>query len=213
MIIKKVYAAGKQVITATQMLDSMIKNPRPTRAEVTDVANAIYDGTSAIMLSGETAAGAYPLEALQAMVKIAERAEADINYRQRFFSTPRGEKPDITDASCHATCTTALDLGARAILTVTKSGYAANMISSYRPQSDVVACTPSDRVARQLNLSWGVTPIVMEERHHVLDLFNHAVECTLQKGYIDVDDIVVITSGVPLGHSGTTNMIKVQKVE
>jgi pyruvate kinase len=213
MIIKKVYAAGKQVITATQMLDSMIKNPRPTRAEVTDVANAIYDGTSAIMLSGETAAGAYPLEALQAMVKIAERAEADINYRQRFFSTPRGEKPDITDAICHATCTTALDLGARAILTVTKSGYAANMISSYRPQSDVVACTPSDRVARQLNLSWGVTPIVMEERHHVLDLFNHAVECTLQKGYIDVDDIVVITSGVPLGHSGTTNMIKVQKVE
>jgi pyruvate kinase len=213
MIIKKVYAAGKQVITATQMLDSMIKNPRPTRAEVTDVANAIYDGTSTIMLSGETAAGAYPVEALQAMVRIAERTEADIDYRGRFFSNNRGEKPDITDAICHATCTTALDLGARAILTVTKSGYAANMISSYRPQSDVVACTPSERVARQLNLSWGVIPIVMEERHHVLDLFNHAVECTQQRGYIDVDDIVVITSGVPLGHSGTTNMIKVQKVE
>jgi pyruvate kinase len=213
MIIKKVYAAGKQVITATQMLDSMIKNPRPTRAEVTDVANAIYDGTSAIMLSGETAAGAYPIEALQAMVRIAERTEADIDYRGRFFSNTRDENPDITDAICHATCTTALDLGARAILTVTKSGYAANMISSYRPLSGVVACTPSERVARQLNLSWGVTPIVMEERHHVLDLFNHAVECTQQRGYIDVDDIVVITSGVPLGHSGTTNMIKVQKVE
>ena len=190
MIIKKVYAAGKQVITATQMLDSMMKNPRPTRAEVTDVANAIYDGTSAIMLS-----------------------EADIDYRKRFFSITRDENPDITDAICHATCTTALDLGARAILTVTKSGYAARMISRYRPQSDIIACTTSARVARQLNLSWGVTPIVMEERHHVLDLFNHAVECAQKKGHISEDDIVVITSGVPLGHSGTTNMIKVQKVD
>jgi pyruvate kinase len=213
MIIKKVYAAGKQVITATQMLDSMIKNPRPTRAEVTDVANAIYDGTSAIMLSGETAAGAYPVEALQTMVKIAERTEADIDYRNRFFSRTRAENPDITDAICHATCTTALDLGARAILTVTKSGYAAHMISRYRPQSDIVACTTSARVARQLNLSWGVIPIVIDERHHVLDLFNHAVEVTQQQGHIAEGDIVVITSGVPLGHSGTTNMIKVQKVE
>lgn len=213
MIIKKVYAAGKQVITATQMLDSMMKNPRPTRAEVTDVANAIYDGTSAIMLSGETAAGAYPIEALQAMVRIAERTESDIDYRKRFFANARGENPDITDAICHATCTTALDLGARAILTVTKSGYAARMISRYRPQSDIIACTPSARVARQLNLSWGVTPIFMEERHHLLDLFNHAVECAQKKGLVDTDDIVVITSGIPLGHSGTTNMIKVKKVE
>lgn len=213
MIIKKVYAAGKQVITATQMLDSMMKNPRPTRAEVTDVANAIYDGTSAIMLSGETAAGAYPVEALQAMARIAERAEADIDYRKRFFSITRDENPDITDAICHATCTTALDLGARAILTVTKSGCAARMISRYRPQSAIIACTPSARVARQLNLSWGVTPIVMEERHHVLDLFNHAVECAQKKKHIEENDIVVITSGVPLGHSGTTNMIKVQRVE
>lgn len=213
MIIKKVYAAGKQVITATQMLDSMMKNPRPTRAEVTDVANAIYDGTSAIMLSGETAAGLYPVESLQAMARIAERTEADIDYRKRFFSSERDENPDITDAICHATCTTALDLGARAILTVTKSGYAARMISRYRPQSDIIACTTSARVSRQLNLSWGVTPIAMEERHHVLDLFNHAVECSQKKGHIAEDDIVVITSGVPLGHSGTTNMIKVQKVE
>ena len=195
------------------MLDSMMKNPRPTRAEVTDVANAIYDGTSAIMLSGETAAGAYPVEALQAMARIAERAEADIDYRKRFFSITRDENPDITDAICHATCTTALDLGARAILTVTKSGCAARMISRYRPQSAIIACTPSARVARQLNLSWGVTPIVMEERHHVLDLFNHAVECAQKKKHIEENDIVVITSGVPLGHSGTTNMIKVQRVE
>ncbi len=213
MIIKKVYASGKQVITATQMLDSMMKNPRPTRAEVTDVANAIYDGTSAIMLSGETAAGAYPVESLQAMVRIAERAEADIDYRKRFFAFARDENPDITDAICHATCTTALDLGARAILTVTKSGYAAKMISRYRPQPDIIACTTSARVARQLNLSWGVIPIVMDERHHVLDLFNHAVECAQNKGHVSSGDIVVITSGVPLGHSGTTNMIKVQKVE
>lgn len=213
MIIKKAYAAGKQVITATQMLDSMIKNPRPTRAEVTDVANAIYDGTSAIMLSGETAAGAYPIEALQAMVRIAERTEADIDYRKRFFAITHDENPDITDAICHATCTTALDLGARAILTVTKSGYSARMISRYRPQSEIIACTTSDRVARQLNLSWGVTPIVMEERHHVLDLFNHAVDCAHKEGLVKENDIVVITSGVPLGHSGTTNMIKVQKVE
>lgn len=213
MIIKKVYAAGKQVITATQMLDSMMKNPRPTRAEVTDVANAIYDGTSAIMLSGETAAGAYPVESLQAMARIAERTEADIDYRKRFFASERDENPDITDAICHATCTTALDLGARAILTVTKSGYAARMISRYRPQSDIIACTTSARVARQLNLSWGVTPILMEERHHVLDLFNHAIECSQKKGHIAEGDIVVITSGVPLGYSGTTNMIKVQKVE
>ena len=148
MIIKKVYAAGKQVITATQMLDSMMKNPRPTRAEVTDVANAIYDGTSAIMLSGETAAGAYPIESLMAMARIAERTEADIDYRKRFFSITRDENPDITDAICHATCTTALDLGARAILTVTKSGYAARMISRYRPQSDIIACTTSARVGR-----------------------------------------------------------------
>lgn len=212
-LIQKSYLAGKQVVTATQMLDSMMKNPRPTRAEVTDVANAIYDGTSAIMLSGETAAGAYPVESLQAMARIATRTEADIDYRRRFFNSERDENPDITDAICHATCTTALDLGARAILTVTKSGQAARMISRYRPQSDIIACTMSPRVARQLNLSWGVTPILMEERHHVLDLFNHAVECARKKDYIAKDDIVVITSGVPLGHSGTTNMIKVQKVE
>lgn len=212
MIIKKVYAAGKQVITATQMLDSMMKNPRPTRAEVTDVANAVYDGTSAIMLSGETAAGAYPVESLETMVRIAERTERDIDYRKRFFTLERDANPDITDAICHATCTTALDLGARAILTVTKSGYAARMISRYRPQSDIIACTMSGRVARQLNLSWGIQPIVIEERNHVLDLFNHAVECSKMHGCVKEGDTVVITSGVPLGCSGTTNMIKVATV-
>lgn len=213
MIIKKVYEAGKQVITATQMLDSMIKNPRPTRAEVTDVANAIYDGTSAIMLSGETAAGKYPKEALETMVRIAVQTEKDIDYRKRFFHTERPANPDITDAICHSTCTTALDLNARAILTVTKSGTSARMISRYRPLSDIIGCTTSERVARQMNLSWGVTPVLMEERTHVLDLFNHAVDTALKHHYVDEGDIVVITSGIPLGQSGTTNMIKVQVVE
>ena len=213
MIIKKVYAAGKQVITATQMLDSMMKNPRPTRAEVTDVANAIYDGTSAIMLSGETAAGAYPVESLETMVRIAERTEHDIDYRKRFFSHERDADVDITDAICHATCTTALDLNAKAILSVTKLGTSAKLISRYRPESDIIGCTTSARVARQLNLSWGITPLLIDERNHVLDLFNHAVEMSAAKGLVEDGDIVVITSGVPLGYSGTTNMIKVQKVE
>lgn len=141
MIIKKVYEAGKQVITATQMLDSMMKNPRPTRAETADVANAIYDGTSAIMLSGETAAGNYPVESLKTMVRIAERTEKDIDYCKRFFLHERKANPDITDAICHATCTTAHDLNARAIITVTKSGRSARMISRYRPDCDIIAET------------------------------------------------------------------------
>ena len=137
MIIKKVYNAGKQVITATQMLDSMMKNPRPTRAETTDVANSIYDGTSAIMLSGETAAGLYPIEAIKTMVRIAERTEEDIDYRKRFFSFDRAVNPNVTDAVCHATCTTAMDLNAKAIVTVTKSGTSARMICRYRPSCDI----------------------------------------------------------------------------
>lgn len=153
MIIRKVYEAGKQVITATQMLDSMIHQPRPTRAETTDVANAIYDGTSAIMLSGETAAGKYPLEALEMMVRIANRTERDIDYRKRFFHRDRQADPDVTDAICHATCTTAHDLNARAIITVSKSGRSARMISKYRPDCDIIGCAVTDKVFRQLNLS------------------------------------------------------------
>ncbi len=140
MIIKKVYQVGKQVITATQMLESMIKNPRPTRAEATDIANAVYDGTSAIMLSGETAAGAYPVEAVKTMVRIAERTEQDVDYRKRFFNHDRKANPDVTDAICHATCTTALDLSAKAIVTVTKSGRSARMIAGYRPASSIIGC-------------------------------------------------------------------------
>lgn len=213
MIIKKVYEAGKKVITATQMLDSMMKNPRPTRAETTDVANAIYDGTSAIMLSGETAAGKYPVEALQTMMRIADRTEQDIDYRKRFFGHDHESSTNITDAICHATCTTAHDLNAGAILTVTKSGTSARMISRYRPGCQIIGCTIDEKVGRQLNLSWGVRPLLIMEESDVIELFNHSVSRARDYGFLKPGELVVITSGVPLGVAGTTNMIKVQVVE
>lgn len=213
MIIKKVYEAGKQVITATQMLDSMMNNPRPTRAETTDVANAIYDGTSAIMLSGETAAGKYPIEAVQTMSRIAERTEMDINYKRRFLDHHRKSRTDITEAVCHATCMTAYDLESNCILTVTKSGRSARMISRFRPDCMIVAGSTEEKVVRQLNMSWGVTPVLIKEKEHVLELFDYAVEVAKKKGLVKKDDVVVITSGVPLGKSGTTNMIKVHTVD
>ena len=213
LIIKKVYNAGKQVITATQMLDSMMKNPRPTRAETTDVANAIYDGTSAIMLSGETAAGLYPVEAVKTMVRIAERTERDIDYKKRFYQFDRKEDPNVTDAVCHATCTTAIDLNAKAIITVTKSGASARRVSKYRPPCRIIAGTTSDKVYRQLNMSWGVTPVHVAEKSEIFDLFDHAVEKAMEGELLDRGDTVVLTAGVPLGISGNTNMIKVQVIE
>ena len=211
-IINKVYRSGKQVITATQMLESMIKNPRPTRAETTDIANAVYDGTSAIMLSGETAAGAYPVEAVRTMVRIAERTEQDVDYRKRFFQNEREVNPDITDAICHATCTTALDLNAKAIVTVTKSGTSARMISRYRPTSDIISCATTEKVCRQLSLTWGVTPILIKEEKEVFNLFDRAIHAAEKMKLLEKGDLTVITSGVPIGFSGTTNMMKVQIV-
>ncbi len=213
LIIHKVYNAGKQVITATQMLESMIKNPRPTRAEVTDVANAIYDGTSAIMLSGETAAGQYPVEAAATMARIAERTEKDIDYRKRFFHYDRKANPNITDAISHAACTTAIDLNAKAIVIVTKSGTSARNISKYRPVCNIIAGTTSDKAYRQLNMSWGVTPVHLEEKSEVFELFDHAVEEGKHQGLLNTGDTVVVGAGVPLGISGNTNMLKVQVVE
>ena len=213
MLIKKVASAGKQVITATQMLDSMMKNPRPTRAEVTDVANAIYDGTGAIMLSGETAAGLYPVEAVTMMARIAERTENDIDYRKRFFVRTRKANPDITDAICHATCTTAYDLNARDIVTVTKSGRSARMVARYRPSCGIIGCTPTKKVWYQLNLAWGVTPVLLSETDDVFDLFDSALETAKNQGLMQSGDLAVITSGVPIGVSGTTNMIRVQVVK
>ena len=207
-IITKVYNAGKQVITATQMLDSMMKNPRPTRAETTDVANAIYQGTSAIMLSGETAAGKYPVEALRTMVKIAVRTESDIPYNQLFSVRQKEEKPDMTTAISHATCMTAIDLDAKAIITVSKSGHTARMISKYRPGCQIVGCSPDECTCRQLNMSWGVSPVHIREEYSMEILFLHATEAAEREGYVEEGDVVVLTAGVPLGRPGNTNLIK-----
>ncbi len=212
MLIRKAYSSGKPVITATQMLDSMMKNPRPTRAESTDVANAIYDGTSAIMLSGETAAGAYPIEAVRTMAKIALSAEADINYAKRFKEREDEGTPDVTNAISHATCTSAQDLGAAAIITVTKSGRTAKMISKYRPSCPIICCTTDETVCRQLNLSWGVTPLMIGEAENTDDLFELAVQAGEDAGLLHDGELVVMTAGVPLGVSGTTNLMKVHVV-
>lgn len=212
MLIEKGYNAGKQVITATQMLDSMIKNPRPTRAETTDVANAIYDGTSAIMLSGETAAGAYPVEAVRTMAKIAETTEKNINYAKRFHNREEDCGDNVTNAISHAACTTALDLRAKAILTVTKTGGTAKLLSKFRPNRPIISCTTSERTWRQLNLSWGVVPLMSREMTTTDELFKHAVDCATAAGLLETGDLVVITAGVPVGISGTTNLLKVHVV-
>ena len=211
-LISKAYNAGKQVITATQMLESMIKNPRPTRAEATDVANAIYDGTSAIMLSGETAAGIYPVDAVKTVATIAERTERDIDYIEKFRKRDIPERPDVTSAISHATCTTAHDLGAVAILTVSKTGQTARMISKFRPACPIISGTTSPKVLRQMNLSWGVIPILVEEQDNTDALFEHVVKVAQQNGLVKNGDLAVITAGIPLGISGTTNMLKVHLV-
>lgn len=211
-MIKKAVAQGKHVITATQMLDSMIKNPRPTRAEVTDVANAIYDGTTAIMLSGESAAGQYPIEAIKTMARIAERAEEDIDYRARLQRSKSTENIDITTAISYATCTTAMDLKAAAIITVTMSGFTAGMISRYKPDCPIIGCSVNPRVCRQLALTWGVSPILMRKEQTPEDLFEEAVCAAKKAGLIQSGDTVVLTAGVPLGVSGKTNMIRVVEV-
>lgn len=213
-MIKAATMAGRQVITATQMLESMVHNPRPTRAEITDVANAIYDGTSATMLSGETASGKYPVEAVKTMARIAERAENDIDYRKRFLERSMAESSEtITDAISHATCLIALNMHAAAIVTVTKSGTTAKMISRFRPYMPIIACTPDASTYRQLSLSWGVTPVLIGEERITDVLFEHAVDASLDTGIISKGDLVVLTAGVPLSISGTTNLIKVVHVE
>lgn len=209
-LIKKAYSAGKQVVTATQMLESMITNPRPTRAEITDVANAVYDGTSAIMLSGETAAGAHPVEAVETMALIAESTESQIDYVTHFKAFGNDSNTTITNAISHATVTTAHDLGAKAIITVTKSGSTARMISKHRPQSMIIGCTTNDTVCRQMSMSWGVVPLMCDEKRNTDELFSHAVDVACKNGLVEKGDTVVITAGIPLGISGTTNMLKVE---
>lgn len=212
-MIKMANAQGKHVITATQMLESMIKNPRPTRAEATDIANAIYDGTTAIMLSGESAAGLYPVEAVKTMDRIAVSTEKNIDYRGRMKQNDKGDKTDITMAIAYATCTAASDLNAAAIITVTMSGFTAEAISRFKPVCPVIGCTVNDRVCKQLNLLWGVSPLLIGRKENSDELFSAAVEEARKAGYVKSGDRVVITAGVPLGVAGTTNMIHVVEVD
>jgi len=211
-LINKALSQGKQVITATQMLESMINKPRPTRAETSDVANAIFDGTSAIMLSGETAMGKYPVESFAAMVRIAERIERDIDYHLRFQRGEYKSETSITNAISHATVTTSHDLHTAAILTVTMSGDTARNVAKFRPCCPIIACTPDPVVQRQLKLVWGVIPLLTREESDTTTLFNQAAEAALDGGYISNGDLVVLTAGVPVGRSGKTNLLKVHVV-
>lgn len=211
-LIKKGYNAGKQVVTATQMLESMITNPRPTRAEITDVANAIYDGTSAIMLSGETAAGAYPVEAVKTMALIAETTENNIDYKGRFAVRRSNPEGSIAEAIAHATVTTAHDLDASAVITVSLGGQTARLISKYRPCCPIISCTMSEVVCRQMNMSWGVIPYIIDEKNSTDELFAAAVHEAESHRLVEDGDLVVITAGVPLGVSGTTNLMKVERI-
>ena len=211
-IIAQCVAAGKPAITATQMLDSMIENPRPTRAEITDVANAIYDGTSAIMLSGETAAGKYPVEAVQTMDAIALRTESDINYAKRMKNAAGNRHLSIAAATAHAACTTAADVGADAIITVSQRGTTARLVSRFRPANQVIACLLNEHVQRQMALSWGVTPILMPIASNTDELVEFAVDSATSAGLVKQGDLVVVTAGVPVGVPGTTNMIRVHLV-
>ena len=213
MIIHKAEQMGKQVVTATQMLDSMMHNPRPTRAETTDVANAIYDGTTAIMLSGETASGAYPVEAVKTMSKIAEATEADIDYKERLRT--RGVtigKTGITTAISHACCTISDDINADAIICVTISGYTARKISRYKPNTQIIACTTASWAACQMNLLFGVSPLQIGEEENADLLFESAVDASKRAGLIKTGDTVVLAAGLPLGISGNTNTIRVMEV-
>ena len=208
-LIKKSLSLGKTVIIATQMLDSMIHNPRPTRAETSDVANAVYEGVSAIMLSGETAAGKYPIESLKTMVSISKRTEKDIDYQKALYDKVRKDNMNLNRAIAHATCTTAFDLKAAAIVSYTVSGNTARLVSSFRPSVPIIACTPSEKIYHQLSLTWGVCPVIGDAKKDSDFLFDNAVEKALSTGIIRHGDLVVITAGLPLGVSGSTNTIQV----
>ena len=211
-VIDRSFSFGKPIVTATQMLDSMMVNPRPTRAEISDVANAIYDGTSAIMLSGETAAGAYPVEALKTMSAIAERTEQEgFHLRGRMMDSNPG-KISVSDATAHAACLTARDVNAAAIVTVSESGTTARLLSKYRPQQPIIACVMREQVQRQLSLSWGITPLMMSLAHSTDELIEMSTALAKENGYLHNGELAVVTAGVPVGVSGTTNMIKIHMV-
>ncbi len=208
LMIRKGLQQGKPVITATQMLDSMMRNPRPTRAEVSDVANAVFDGTSCVMLSGETASGRYPLEALRAMDNIVTEAESSIDFWQNFQMNRITPDPNINDAITHTCCLTAKDLDAAAIVTATATGHTARMIVRFRPACPVVAMTMHEKVRRQMAISWGVLPFLTGEINTTDRVFSLAAEVARKEGIAQNGDTIVITAGVPLGLSVATNLIK-----
>ena len=208
-IIDRSFSFGKPIVTATQMLDSMMVNPRPTRAEISDVANAIYDGTSAIMLSGETAAGDYPVEALKTMSAIAERTENEEHYRAQRHAEIQ---ISVSDATAHAACLTAKDVNAAAIVTVSESGNTARLLSKYRPKQPIIACVMDEQVQRQLSLSWGITSLLMGPAHSTDELIEMSTALAEKNGYLHNGELAVVTAGVPVGVSGTTNMIKIHMV-
>ena len=211
-IIDRSFSFGKPIVTATQMLDSMMVNPRPTRAEISDVANAIYDGTSAIMLSGETAAGAYPVEALKTMSALAERTENEPHYRDERFKDAAHGQISVSDATAHAACLTALDVNAAAIVTVSESGNTARLLSKYRPTQPIIACVMDEQVQRQLSLSWGITSLLMGPAKSTDELIEMSTALAQKNGYLHNGELAVVTAGVPVGVSGTTNMIKIHMV-
>ena len=211
-VIDRSFSFGKPIVTATQMLDSMMVNPRPTRAEISDVANAIYDGTSAIMLSGETAAGAYPVEALRTMSAIAERTENEVHYRDNRLVDTHSGQISVSDATAHAACLTARDVNATAIVTVSESGNTARLLSKYRPVPPIIACVMNEQVQRQLAISWGITPLMMPLAHSTDELIEMSTALAKENGYLHDGELAVVTAGVPVGVSGTTNMIKIHMI-
>ncbi|MGV2942523.1 pyruvate kinase [Mesobacillus sp. LC4] len=211
-LIKKCNTLGKPVITATQMLDSMQRNPRPTRAEASDVANAIFDGTDAIMLSGETAAGQYPVEAVQTMHNIASRAEQALDHKELLSARSKDTEHNITDAIGQSVAHTALNLEVNAIITPTESGHTARMISKYRPKAPIIAATSNDHVLRRLALVWGVYPQLGQKAETTDEMLAVAVEESVNSGLVSHGDLVVITAGVPVGEAGTTNLMKIHVV-
>ena len=211
-VIDRSFSFGKPIVTATQMLDSMMVNPRPTRAEISDVANAIYDGTSVIMLSGETAAGAYPVEALKTMSAIAERTENEVHYRDNRLVDAGNGQISVSDATAHAACLTAKDVNASAIVTVSESGNTARLLSKYRPAQPIIACVMNEQVQRQLAISWGITPLMMALAHSTDELIEMSTSLAKENGYLHDGELAVVTAGVPVGVSGTTNMIKIHMI-
>jgi pyruvate kinase len=212
MMIKKCNEASKPVITATQMLDSMIRNPRPTRAEASDVANAIYDGTDATMLSGESAAGKYPVESVKTMAQIAQEVENSESYRDKFAGKYEFAADSVTSAISLATCQTSEELGAEAIITSTGSGLTARTVSKYRPQTPIIAVTPNRRVLHQLAMTWGVSPLLAARSSTTDEMMDNAISTAVDHKLIEEGDLVTITAGTPVGISGTTNLIKIDVV-